>query len=221
MNSKTNIQLIFSLCVALVAGVGFVFSSYYINGLTEKTSTLQEEIETKEIKIKRIQNVNKSAEKTNMDREKLANFFIDSNKAIDFVSMLESQASKIGLQYVTNSIENVEMENLSIQNKQLLRISMSLSGGWRSILTYLLYIESLPYALNVEKMELASEGVATPNTQTGAQVGAQGGVRADSMGSTSLAGTSSTKSVPVVRNQTDSRWKLGITFSVVKVKDKK
>lgn len=207
MKTRTNIQVIFSLCVALIAVSGFVFSSYYINGLTEKTSSLQGEIETKQIKIKRIQNLNKSAEKTNADREKLVNYFVESNKAIDFVSELEGVASKFGLQYSTNSIENIEMENLSVQNKQLLRINMTLSGGWRTILTYLLYIESLPYALNIEKLEMLSEGVPI-NLQAKTQIE---GVEA-----------SSTKLIPIdTKTTVDSKWKMAITFSVVKVKDKK
>lgn len=207
MKTRTNIQVIFSLCVALIAVSGFVFSSYYINGLTEKTSSLQGEIETKQIKIKRIQNLNKSAEKTNADREKLVNYFVESNKAIDFVSELEGVASKFGLQYSTNSIENIEMENLSVQNKQLLRINMTLSGGWRTILTYLLYIESLPYALNIEKLEMLSEGVPI-NLQAKTQIE---GVEA-----------SSTKLMPIdTKTTVDSKWKMAITFSVVKVKDKK
>ncbi len=208
MNNKTNIRLIFSIFTALVAISGFVFGSYYINGLTEKTSLLKEEIEAKEIKIKRIQNLNKSAEKTSLDREKLKNHFVDSNKAIDFVSSLEDVASKLGLQYSTNSIENVEVENLSLQNKQLLRISMSLSGGWRTILTYLLYIESLPYALNIEKLEMIAEGVPSPSVQSNTQI-------------EGLDSSSTKPSLTTVKTPVDSKWKMGITFSVVKVKDKK
>lgn len=208
MKNKTNIQVILSLCIALIAVSGFVFSSYYINGLTEKTSLLKEEIESKQIKIRRIQNLSKSAEKTNTDREKLASYFVESDKAIDFVSELEGVASNLGLQYSTNVIENVEMESLSLQNKQLLRINMTLSGGWRTILTYLLYIESLPYALNIEKLEMASEGIPTVNSQVETQ--------------TEKVGASSTKPAPVVvKAPAESKWKLGITFSVVKVKDKK
>lgn len=208
MKNKTNIQVILSLCIALIAVSGFVFSSYYIKGLTEKTSVLKEEIESKQIKIRRIQNLSKSAEKTNADREKMVSYFVESNKAIDFVSELEGVASNLGLQYSTNVIENVEMESLSQHNKQLLRINMTLSGGWRTILTYLLYIESLPYALNIEKLEMASEGVPAVNSQVETQ--------------TEKVGASSTKPAPVaVKAPVESKWKLGITFSVVKVKDKK
>lgn len=209
MNNKTNIRLILSLLAALVAVASFGFGSYYINGLTEKTSTLQGENETKEIKIKRIQNLNASAEKTNLDREKLKNYFVHADKAIDFVTVLESVASGLGLQYSTNSIENIEEDNLAAQNKQLLRISMSLSGGWKNILTYILYIESLPYALSIEKMEMVSEGVVTTSAQTSSQTNTN-----------EISGGSSIKSI-LPKSSPESKWRLGVTFSVVKEKDKR
>lgn len=210
MNNKTNIRLILSSLAAILAVGSFVFGTYYIDGLTEKTTNLQEQNETKEIRIRRIQNVNASAEKTNLDREKLKNYFVDSNKAIDFVTILEDVASGLGLKYSTNLIENIEVDSLAAQNKQLLRISMSLSGGWKNILTYILYLESLPYALNIEKIEMVSEGISTT-------------APADLVEKASelKSGSSGSRSVVLPRSVPESRWRLGVTFSVVKVKDKK
>lgn len=208
MKNKTNIQVLLALCAALLAVGGFVFSTYYIGGLTEKTSLLKEEIETKEIKIKRIQYLNKSAEKTNEDRTKLLDYFIKSDGAVDFVSSLEEVASSFNLVYSTNSIENTEIETLSAQDKQLLRVSMTLSGGWRNVVGYLLYIESLPYALNIEKLELVSEGVSPVFSSVSAPV-------------SQTNQTAQPESTATTKAVSESKWKLGITFSVVKIKDKK
>ena len=200
MNKKTNIQLIFSICLGILAVGGFIYAAYYINGLTEKTSLLREEIENKEIKIKRIQRLNTSADKTKSDRAMLLNYFVKPNGAIDFVSSLEETASNFNLEYSTNAIENIEAEVLASQDKQLLRIGMSLSGGWKNITKYILYIESLPYPIRVEKLELVSEGVVTKS------------VPAES----SLA--SSTSKIITVKPIVESKWKLGITFSTVMMK---
>lgn len=203
MNKKTNIQLIFSICLGLLAVGGFVYAAYYISGLTNKTSLLREEIENKEIRIKRIQRLNNSADKTKSDRAMLLNYFIKPNGAIDFVSSLESVASKFNLQYSTNVIENVETEILASQDKQLLRVGMSLSGGWKNVLKYILYIESLPYPITVEKLELVSEGI----------VG-----RPAIAESSPASPTSSTTKTIAVKPIVESRWKLGITFSTVMMK---
>ncbi len=161
---------------------------------------MREEIENKEIKIKRIQRLNTSADKTKSDRAMLLNYFVKPNGAIDFVSSLEETASNFNLEYSTNAIENVEAEVLASQDKQLLRIGMSLSGGWKNITKYILYIESLPYPIRVEKLELVSEGVVTKS------------VPAES----SLA--SSTSKTITVKSIVESKWKLGITFSTVMMK---
>ncbi len=199
MKNKTNIYLILSCCAAILAIAGFVYGSYYISGLTAKTTALEGEIEGKEIKIQRIQNTNKSAERTTADRAKLSGYFVGMNDAVEFVSSLESAASGFGLSYSTNAIDNVESETLAAQGKQLLRVSMTLTGAWRNIIKYLLHVESLPYSINIEKVELASEG--------GSSVPAP----------TAPAGTSTA----AVSRANESKWRLGIVFSVIKIKEKK
>ena len=114
MKNKTNLALILSCCCALVAIGGLAYGAYYINGLTAKTTKLEEEIGVKENKIKRIQNINKSAERTAEDRVKISNYFVGPNGAVDFVSSLEATASGLNLNYLTNSIENKENEALNL-----------------------------------------------------------------------------------------------------------
>lgn len=206
MNKKTNIQLIVSICLGLMAVGGFIYASYYISGLTDKTALLREEIENKEIRIKRIQRLNTSADKTKSDRAMLLNYFIKPNGAIDFVSSLEAVASKFNLQYSTNAIENIEKESLASQDKQLLRVGMSLSGGWKNILKYILYIESLPYPITIEKLELISEGVA------------ERPVIVESSNTSLTSSTSSVSKTVTSKPIAESRWKLGVTFSTVMMK---
>lgn len=203
MNKKTSIQLIFSICLGLLAVGGFVYAAYYIDGLTEKTSLLREEIENKEIRIKRIQRLNASADKTKSDRSMLLNYFVKPNGAIDFVSSLEETASNFNLEYSTNAIENIESETLASQDKQLLRIGMSLSGGWNNVIKYLLYIESLPYPINIEKLELVSEGIVAKSAI---------------VEPTSASLASSTLKIVAPKPIAESRWKLGVTFSTVMMK---
>lgn len=200
MNKKTNIQLIVSICLSLLTIGGFVYAAYYINGLTEKTSLLREEIENKEIRIKRIQRLNASADKTKSDRSMLQNYFVKPNGAIDFVSSLEETASNFNLEYSTNAIENIESETLASQDKQLLRIGMSLSGGWKNIVKYILYVESLPYPISIEKLELVSEGIVARPVPTESSI------------------SSSTSKTITPKPVTESRWKLGITFSTIMMK---
>ncbi|MCF7865753.1 MAG: type 4a pilus biogenesis protein PilO [Candidatus Pacebacteria bacterium] len=200
MKNKTNTSLILISIITLCVVGCFYYVVTYVSSLSQKSADLKGEIESKQIKINHIQNVNKSAEKTSGDAVKIMEHFIKPDGSIDFISSVESAAADFSLKYNTNSIENVEYEELSSQGKQILKISMSLSGGWKNILKFLTYIESLPYAVRVDKVEMSS-GVAVENTETST---------VDSSGKASL------KAVP-----TEISWKLSIIFSVVKIKEKK
>lgn len=204
MKNKTNTYVILASLLTLLSIGGFVYMVNYIDGLTQKSALLFGEIEIKEAKLRNIQNINKSAEKTTEDRETIMNHFVKADSSIDFVSMLESTAANFALKHSINSIENTEMESLATQDKQLLRISMTLTGGWRNVLKFLTYVESLPYALYIEKVELSSEGGVADVAST--------------VVSTQSASSTGENKTLVARQ---SNWKLNITFSVVKVKDKK
>jgi Tfp pilus assembly protein PilO len=197
MKNKTNTYLILVTLIAIAATGGFSYAVRYISGLAEKTSELKTEIESKEIKIRHVLKTNKSAEKTSEDRIKLMQYFVKANGAIDFVSALEAQASNFSLKYNTNSIDNTETDALSSQGKQLLKISMSLSGSWKNIVKFITYVESLPYALNIEKAQLTSEGIKDVNESLD---------------------TSITSAKVVVK---ESVWNLLVNFSVITMKDRK
>jgi Tfp pilus assembly protein PilO len=193
--------------IALAALGGFSYVVSYISGLSQKTSDIKSDIESKQIKINHIQNVNKSAEKTSEDGIKIVNYFIKSDGVIDFVSSVESTAGDFSLKYNTTSIDNAGNDVLAAQGKDLLKMSMTLSGSWKNILRFLTYIESLPYAVRVERVELSSSAASA--------------VVASANDSSSVSSSSSAKSVKAKVSTPDSIWNLSIAFSVVKIKDKK
>lgn len=200
MKNKTNATLILVSIITLCIVGGFYYLVTYVSGLSEKTTELKSEVESKQIKINHIQNVNKSAEKTSEDSVKIMDHFIKADGAIDFVSSVESTASDFSLKYNTNAIENVENEMLASQGKQILRISMSLSGGWKNILKFITYIESLPYAVKVEKVELSA------------------GTAVVSVDAPVVPATSD--KVVIKASPKETSWKLSIIFSIVKIKEK-
>lgn len=198
MKNKTSTSLIVVALVTLCGLAGLFYMITYVEGLSEKTAEIKSDIEVKQIKIKHIQGINKSAEKTSEDGTKVMSYFIKSDGAIDFVSLVESTASTLSLKYNTNSIENISDDILSSQGKDILKISMTLSGGWKNILKFLLYVESLPYSVRVEKVELTSEGAPAPVAS-------------------SAEGISSEQSISQPR---ESSWRLALSFSVVKIKER-
>lgn len=206
MKNKSNIHLLLAILLALLSVGAFVVGVKYVNGLKEKTLNLKEEIESSELRINRAQSMHKSDENTSEDRVKILNYFVKADSAIDFVSDLEATASDLRLIYVTNSIENSDIEVLKSQDKEVLHIKMTLTGGWKNIIRFLSYVESLPYAVNIEKISLVSEGIKKSNT-----VDTTADKTADNAGDKIV--TSSNTEI--------SNWKLDISFSVIKIKEVK
>ena len=196
MKNQTNTYLILAVLLAGGSIIGLWYFSEYIYGLTEKTTELREQVETQELKIKRDQLLSKSAQNTNVERQKLSSLFIQPNASIDFVSSLEKSASDLSLLYSTNQIENISPDSLSSQGKELLKISMTISGKWSSVLRFLRYIETLPYVVKIERVDLVS-GASVESTDPT---------------------TAPAKNVNINIDKSNT-WKLQISFSVIKIKD--
>lgn len=158
MKRKTNTYLIILTILGVAITAGYVYLSFYIAGLTDKTAEIKTEIETMRIKLAHARKLNVSAEKTADERKKVMSYFLEQRQVIDYVTSLESVADSFGLMYTTNSIENTDSDTLSPNNKELLKVSMSLTGKWSSLIRYLSYIESLPYAVHIDKLDISTGG---------------------------------------------------------------
>ncbi len=166
MKNKTTSYLILTTCITLCAIGGLIYYVAYIKGLNQKTVILKEEIEIGEIRAKREENIHKSAEQTLEHSRILNSYFVQTGTSIDFVTKLEQTASALSLVYNTNSIDEIQSDELAPYDKELLKISMTTSGVWKNILKFLAYIETLPYPIHIEKIELGRGGSQSISSST-------------------------------------------------------
>ncbi len=193
MNSKTTQLLIGLSLLALVAVAGYAYASSYVSSLNEKTTLLRNDIQYSELKRRQLDVLRRAVADTGDEKEKIASYFIASGGAVSFVSSLESMASRGGLAYSTNSIETRSQPELDAQGKELLHIVFSASGSWSSVMKLISLIETLPYSVNIEAVDLTAEGSAAMQPEVSG---------------------SSTPAAPSVGRI----WKAAITFSVIKIK---
>ncbi len=158
MNLKTSTSLTLSIIIALVTIGGYAYAYDQIFGLIDRTNTLKDELRTKELRLAHEQDLTKSADTTSEDKKKLSKFFVTKDGAIDVVSIIENSASRLSLQYVTNSIDTIDVDSLATQNKDLLKLDMTVSGSWSNVLRFVGYLESLPFAVNIERAEIVENG---------------------------------------------------------------
>lgn len=158
MTTKTNTYLITVGALAIGVVAGCLFLESYIAGLTAKTAALRTEIAEKQIQVIKNRNDVQSAKNGANDREKLISFFVPEEGAIDFVSKIEKAAGALSLTYGTNQIDSIEHEALAASGKELLKVDMSVSGSWSGVLKFLNYIETLPYAVEIGRTDVITDG---------------------------------------------------------------
>lgn len=196
MKSNSKKYLIICSILAVISVVGYIFFTNYIAGLTDKTSALKSDIDLNQIKYFRLESLRKATENTSDQKQKITDLFVGENKAVDFIGEVESLAKASNLSYSTKSIENSDAGNLSEQNKDLLTITISTTGSWSNTIKFIRLIETLPYSVRVESLDLTSAGYPSASSEASVQ----------------SAEPTSTPSV------VSSKWTSTIKFSVIEIK---
>lgn len=194
MKGQTNTYLILVILLTTFSVGSYTYFNWHISKLTNKIVEVKSSVENKQIKLRYIELVNSSAEKTVEERKRISDYFIKSDGSVSFVSYVEHVALSLGLKNSTNSIESIQVGTLIEQNRELLRINMTLSGDWLSLAKFIAFIESLPYSVKIDRIDLLNGTTTTP-------VSTQDEVK--------------TLKKPINKG---TGWNMSVTFSVVKIK---
>ncbi len=194
MKTNTTKKLILTAVVAALFVAGYVYSSYYILDLVKKTSAMRVETGQKQAAYTDIESNENTLQSVAALKSKIAGYFVPAGGAISFISELERVAAGFGVQYSTQNISEENNDELDAQGKEILRVSFSATGSWKNIMRLVRFVETLPYGLSVDRIDLTSDtGTVTA---------------ADASDGTS------TRAVVTAR-----RWAVAVSFSVLKTKD--
>lgn len=203
MKTPTKSIAIFLVLLALAAVSGYVFVTRYIEGLTVKTTEAKEEVEKLEVKLGHVKGLRQAAQDTNDDRVKIESYIVQPGGSVSFITELEKVASSIGLTYTTDRIESRNTPELDAQGKEQLVISFNVQGYWSPVFKFLKLVESMPYSLMVEKVDLFAQDIVKTITVP------------------VVTGTSTGTNTPEVKQTVvrEGVWKANLLFTVVKVKE--
>lgn len=193
------------IALALLAVGGVIYTTHYIGGLAQRTEELKRYISEKQIVYRQAESLQKVAASAVDQKVQIAGYFVPAGNAVGFISDLEKIASGFGLEYTTQNIDQQNSDELNDHGKELLKLTFSARGSWSSLMRLLKAIETLPYGLRIDKIDLDTSPDSAPvvpvivtasSTGSGAQQAA-------------IAAESAKKRV----------WSAIILFSVVKTKD--
>jgi Tfp pilus assembly protein PilO len=111
------------------------------------------------------QTVKKMMQEIGPDIETLKTRVIGSNGTVAFISSVESLARAAGVQVTINAVE-VKEADLEKEKFEQLALSINSEGTWKQVHTFLSMLESMPYKLRIETMNLTQNLYTEPRASS-------------------------------------------------------
>jgi Tfp pilus assembly protein PilO len=158
MNKRYFITLaiVFTLSVIAIGGA-YMFHTKTIE-IESELSSLHNEVQTLSIQANRVISLRQVATATGDDLEKLQVFFVAKDGALDFVKYIEGLAVSSGLTFSIDTVDEYADPALVPYDKTLLKMSVRTTGTKTRIRAFLSLIESLPYNVKIQRLDLRKAG---------------------------------------------------------------
>jgi Tfp pilus assembly protein PilO len=171
MKTKTTQYLIATIVIALALVGVYMYAVEQINGMTVQTKALKNEIAVKEVVSKDVEKLQRAVQVATEQKSKITSYIVAADGAVNFVGSIEKIADNFGLSYDTQNITEEKSGDLEPIKKELLRIDFSAEGSWDKVMRFVKAIETLPYGMQIDKIDLDSrvnssaDGTSTASTR--------------------------------------------------------
>lgn len=164
MKTKSTSALITVLILSLVSIGVYYFAYCYVVGLDQKTAKSANDLAYLKAKYNRAVSLKVVATKGENRLADLDKYIIHEGEEITVVKNLEQLASSLSLVFATELINSEENSVLSQNNGALLHIAMTVSGTRKQVDQFLALIESLPYNVKLNKVDIYQKEDVIPST---------------------------------------------------------
>lgn len=154
MKTRSSTILTILIILAVVFVAGNYLTSRYVSNLGLKTQKLLSDLAFVESKYTQALSLSVVANSGESDGKKLDAFIISKGEEVTVVKDIERLAASLSLISTTEDIGSIEESSLSMQNKDFLRIVMSVRGSLTQIRKFLSLIETLPYNVKISSVDL-------------------------------------------------------------------
>ncbi len=153
---KTNHLSLLILAITVTIFVASIYGYLYykITVSGQKISEAQYVIESAKLA--------KEREKSFLDRytstapkwASLQDFFVHSDKVVDFIEVIESLSSQSKSTVTISSIDADNLDNAAVGKEGLIRVKINAKGSWVSVMRALSLVEVLPYKMSINNVRL-------------------------------------------------------------------
>lgn len=150
-----SLSILITLSILTVFSiVAYYLAFSYVKGINDKISTASANLAYTQAKYDRAMSLI-AAEKNGKDNgKKLDKYILTQGDEISVIKSLERLALNLFLKSTTDTIETIEDEALSAQNKSFLHIVMTTTGSLQQTKRFQALVESLPYNVKMNRVDL-------------------------------------------------------------------
>ena len=154
INSRHYVLIMISLLCVIIVSYGY----YYIYNMAiiqaGNHQNIVSEIKNEDSRSLNTQNLLKVYNATKESRDKLSSYFVNKDKIVNFIEMVEGVGDN----------SNTELELSSISNDEnIIRAKIQVKGSWSGVMTALIMIENLPLSMSINNVRLDSSGDLSKN----------------------------------------------------------
>ncbi len=158
MDKKHLIIFIIGLVALILSIVGAQLFYAKTIKLEGELTTLHQSVRDLEAQEKRILSVRETAEASGSDVAVIDAYFVNDKGALDFVKYVENLAVSSGLVAKIDVIDAQANDVLAASGKEYLKIAMRTTGSLANIRIFLNLIESLPYNVKMNRVDVRKTG---------------------------------------------------------------
>jgi len=144
-------KIIIALIVLNLAVFGACF---YLFANIKKTDKVVSErliqIESGIKKEESLRSIKNLMDDTKKERERIADFFVQPNGAVDFIEMIDSLGGIAGVKLEVESVGVEALKSETDADSESFRLSLKTKGSWDNTMHLLSLLESLPYQILFE-----------------------------------------------------------------------
>ena len=150
MTKTTRFFFLYTLYFVLALGA-YIFFYLHINNKAEAVAETQIRIAQLGKQNSQMQNLEHVIRDTKAGREQIGNYFVDSEKIIEFLETVESLG---GVANVDVDVKSITEEETKIATVKELNLTIDFTGEWREVHHFLVLLESAPVKMTLDRLTL-------------------------------------------------------------------
>lgn len=156
-NNHSKLLLMAITVTMFVIGI-YAYMHHIINLSVQKVIESKGKADSVALTREREENFLQTYKSTSSKWSKLQDFFVDSNKIVDFIEIIEKLSTESGSKVTIASIEADNPDKIQSGKEGFARLKINAKGSWNAVMKALALSETLPFKLTINNVRANISG---------------------------------------------------------------